>query len=57
MKRVPKDIQRFASEPVEDIKKPLPHRSFISVLWSQHWEIIIAAIAGLVVAGLLLLIR
>jgi hypothetical protein len=57
MKRVPKDIQRFASEPVEDIKKPLPHRSFLSVLWSQHWEIIIAAAAGLVVAGLLLLIR
>jgi hypothetical protein len=56
MKLNPKNIKKATGKLAESFKKT-HDRSWLAVLWSKHWEIIIAAISGLIVSILFLLLR
>lgn len=53
MKLVPENILKTTSKLAESFRKN-PYRSRLSVIWSRHWETIIAAIAALIVSIILL---
>jgi hypothetical protein len=56
MKLNPKNIRKTTSKLAETFKKT-QDRSWLAVLWSKHSEIIIAAIAGMIVSILFLMLR
>jgi type III secretory pathway component EscS len=56
MKINPKDIRKTTSKLAESFKKT-HDKNWLRVIWSNHWEIIIAAIAGLIVSILFLMLR
>jgi hypothetical protein len=56
MKLGAKNIRKTTSKLAESFKKT-QGRSWLAVLWSKHWEIIMPAIAALIVSILFLLLR
>jgi hypothetical protein len=56
MKLNPKNIRKTTGKLAESFKKTQGRR-WLAVLWSKHWEIIVAAIAALIVSILFLLLR
>jgi hypothetical protein len=56
MKLNPKNIRKTTSKLAESFKKT-QGRSWLAVLWSKHWEIIIAVISALIVSIIFLMLR
>jgi|GEM_PF-6116203 len=56
MKLSPKDIRKTTGKLAESFKKT-QGRSWLADIWSKHWEIIITAIAAVIVSILFLLLR
>jgi len=58
MKLNPKNIRKTTSKLAESFNKThYTSRSWLAVFWSNHWEIIMPAIAALIVSILFLLFR